>query len=67
MFLYLTLCLRSHTWNGCAKELWIPQQKLHLQSPPPHTLGTDQYQSFPLERWNLGHLLVQQYLMSVKL
>lgn len=58
---------RFLTWNGGAKELWIPQKKIVLQSPSPHTLGTNQNQSFPLERRDLGHLLVEQYLMSVEL
>lgn len=58
---------RFHTWNSGAEELWIPQKKIVLQSPSPHTLGANQNQSFPLERWDLGHLLVEQDLMSVEL
>lgn len=58
---------KFHTWNGGTKKLWIPQKKFVLQSPPSYTLGTNQNQSFPLERWDLGHLLVEQNLMSVKL
>lgn len=59
--------LRVRTWDGGAEQMWIQEQKLVLQSPPPHTLGTNQNQSFPLERRHFGHLFIQQYFMSVKL
>ena len=59
--------MRLHTWDGGSKKLWIFKQKHVLQSPPPHTLGTNHDQSFPLKRRDLGYLLIQQYLMSVKL
>lgn len=55
------------TGDGGSEAPGLENHEAVLQAAPAHSLGTNQNQSLPLEGRDLGHLLVDLQLVSVKL
>lgn len=55
------------TGDGGSEAAGLENHEAVLQAAPAHSLGTNQNQSLPLEGRDLGHLLVDLQLVSVKL
>lgn len=54
------------TWNGGAIALGIWHHQFVFKTATPNPLRTNQNQSLPPERWDLGNLFIYLQLVAIK-